>query len=510
MMLIISNREKFIFEDEVRNIRDLQLAFISNRTTKRFFQILSTMERARLFTIGELAEKIKVTQRTIASDIKYIKDYFGDCITLVSGSSGFLFEEKKPSIYQEKKQEFLENECLFELIGEIFKGSVSEVDELAHRYHFSETTFRRLLGNSATVLASYGLQWSSSPLTIEGSEANLRKFFKDFYYEGIDTTYTLVPDPELHELILNQLNNKLGQYEIGSGTTPAAFSYTFYIAIKRASFGFPITISKDLAELAYKGKSFSLLYSLNEGIKRLYGIELAKEEFAWIYLVTICKRTLDQTESEKKFYKQFHQGSEIAQLTDAYLNVFELAKDSRSQIKIFLQSFFLSRKVNHLLSPVLNKEAQDIKEALMHSDNENYERNLRFLKENQRIDFLDTPYIEDICVSLTIYSDLIFDFYSREKNIYFLLEGDHFICQQIRTRAIQQFGTKHTLTFLPFQHLTQEILNEEHIDLIVTNYNRYLLDFIIETDYLLLKAVPDEQDWQRLERKIDPYRKPFF
>lgn len=102
MMLIISNREKFIFEDEVRNIRDLQLAFISNRTTKRFFQILSTMERARLFTIGELAEKIQVTQRTIASDIKYIKDYFGDCITLVSGSSGFLL--KKKAFYLSRKK----------------------------------------------------------------------------------------------------------------------------------------------------------------------------------------------------------------------------------------------------------------------------------------------------------------------------------------------------------------------------------------------------------------------
>ncbi len=100
------------------------------------------MERARLFTIGELAEKIQVTQRTIASDIKYIKDYFGDCITL--GSSGFFL--KKKAFYLSRKKEFLENECLFELIGEIFKGSVSEVDELAHRYHFSETTFRRLLG----------------------------------------------------------------------------------------------------------------------------------------------------------------------------------------------------------------------------------------------------------------------------------------------------------------------------------------------------------------------------
>lgn len=491
-------------------MRDLQLAFISNRTTKRLFRVLSVMERDRLFTIGEMAEKMQVTQRTIANDLKYVKDYFGDCITLISGNSGFLFEEKKPSVYQEKKHELLENECLFEIIGHIFQGELMDIDELAHHYHFSESTFRRLLGQSNKILSSYRLKWVSNPLTIEGSEADLRKFFKDFYYEGIDTAHTLVPDPVLHELVLTQLNNKLGQYDIGSGTTPAAFYYTFFIAIKRASLGFPITVPKYLIELAYKGNSFSLLYSLKDGINKLYGVELAKEEFAWIYLVTICKRTLDREASEEKFYQQFHQGSEIAKLTEAYLQEFELTNESYAKIKIFLQSFFLSRKVNYALAPALNKEAQDIKESLMRSDNENYQRNLRFLKKHQRKDFLAAPYLEDICVSLTIYSDLIFDFYSPTKRIYFLLEGDHFICQQIRTRAMQQFGTKHKLTFLPLQHLTQEMLNADHIDLIVTNYNRYLLDYIIETDYLLLKAVPDEHDWRNLERKIDPYRKPFL
>ncbi|OTO01209.1 hypothetical protein A5883_003526 [Enterococcus sp. 5B3_DIV0040] len=75
---------------------------------------------------------------------------------------------------------------------------------------------------------------------------------------------------------------------------------------------------------------------------------------------------------------------------------------------------------------------------------------------------------------------------------------------------MQQFGTKHTLTFLPLQHLIQEMLNADHIDLIVTNYNRYFLDYIIEIDYLLLKTVPDEHGWRNLERKIDPYRKPFL
>lgn len=65
------------------------------------------------------------------------------------------------------------------------------------------------------------------------------------------------------------------------------------------------------------------------------------------------------------------------------------------------------------------------------------------------------------------------------------------------------------MTFLTLQQLTQEILNAKHIDLLVTNYNRYLLDYIIEIDYLLLKPVPDERDWRNLEKKIDPYHKFF-
>jgi len=55
-------------------MRELQLAFISNRTTARLFRLLSTIERDRVFTIGDLAERNQVTQRTIANDIKYMKE----------------------------------------------------------------------------------------------------------------------------------------------------------------------------------------------------------------------------------------------------------------------------------------------------------------------------------------------------------------------------------------------------------------------------------------------------
>lgn len=118
--------------------------------------------------------------------------------------------------------------------------------------------------------------------------------------------------------------------------------------------------------------------------------------------------------------------------------------------------------------------------------------------------------MEVISVGLTMYGSLLLDRYSSSKKIYFLLEGDHFICQYIQTRAIQQFGCKHSITFTPLQYLNKESLKSAHVDLIVTNYDRYLLDFIIDSDYLLLKFIPDEQDWQHLERIINPYRRQLF
>ena len=413
-------------------------------------------------------------------------------------------------MYQERKQHLLENECLFEIIGNIFHGRLSRVDELADYYHYSESSFRRMLTQSNSVLKSYGLQWASNPLTIQGDEASLRKFFKDFYYEGIETDYTVLPDPALHDLILTQLKGKLGNYRIGSGTTPAAHYYTYFIALKRASLGYTINLPEELTSLAYTADDFSLMYSLKESLEQLYGIEFPKEEFAWIYLVIIGERTLDREDQEQLFYAHFDKGKESAQLTEMFLQMHKLPQTNYQIVAVFIRSFFLSRKLNHLIAPTLNKEMTDIIEAVIHSDHQTYQKNLQFLKEQGSIYFDFSNYLEDICASLTLYSGMILDLYSPMKTIYFLLEGDHFICQYIRTRAIQQFGSKHKLTFVPLQTLTSESLQQSEIDLIVTNYSRYVLDYVIEIPYLLIKEVPDDQDWLYLEQTIDPYRKKLF
>ncbi|EAC5433960.1 M protein trans-acting positive regulator, partial [Listeria monocytogenes] len=63
---------------------------------------------------------------------------------------------------------------------------------------------------------------------------------------------------------------------------------------------------------------------------------------------------------------------------------------------------------------------------------------------------------------------------------------------------------------IPLQYLTKEALNETHIDMVVTNYPRYLSDYHIETEYFLLKPLPDEQDWDYLERKLSSAQSPLF
>lgn len=56
-------------------MREIQLGFISNKTTARLLNILEDIEKKRLFTLGEIAKKNNVSERTIASDIKYIKEF---------------------------------------------------------------------------------------------------------------------------------------------------------------------------------------------------------------------------------------------------------------------------------------------------------------------------------------------------------------------------------------------------------------------------------------------------
>ncbi len=57
---------------------------------------------------------------------------------------------------------------------------------------------------------------------------------------------------------------------------------------------------------------------------------------------------------------------------------------------------------------------------------------------------------------------------------------------------------------MQLQELTPERLNDVHVDLIVTNYRPYLLDFALDTDHILMSSIPTAQDWARVKHQLNP------
>lgn len=113
-------------------------------------------------------------------------------------------------------------------------------------------------------------------------------------------------------------------------------------------------------------------------------------------------------------------------------------------------------------------------------------------------------YLEDIIASLTMYTEILFSYYSPKKTVLFLLEGNHLLVQLIKVQANQLLSKQYHVLFVPLHELTEERLNVEHVDLIVTNYRPYLLDYQLNKDYLLINRVPNRNDWVNIFTQLNP------
>ncbi|NBA63741.1 helix-turn-helix domain-containing protein [Enterococcus mundtii] len=486
-------------------MRELQMVFITNPEIKRWMQILNVIEREQRFTVVELAERLAISQRTLIKDIQSIKKHLGESATLFSDYRGYHFEERVRVEYLEKKEQLLEQEILFEIVGNIFYGEMMTIAELAHQYNYAESTLRRFLSKIQSLLRSYGLTLIFNPVSFQGEEANIRKFFFDFYYSGEQTPFTIRPPEGLHHAILKELSGKLGKYELGTGTTISAFYYHLYIMIVRVQQNQLVSLPSWLKKRNYQENDFQLLYSLQGVIKKEYGIYLTKEEFSWLHFRIITKRTIDRMDQEHFFTQRFNRWSSVIEpvVTDYLADPFFDRWDT-NVLRTFMTSFFVSRLINESISPVLNKELVEVITTIKKNSAHRYLEHFRFFQKHAQLLNFSSDYFEDIVISFMVYMDLVFHQYQPVKHVLFLLEGDYLIVQAIRQQAQQQLGERHKLLFMPLQELTQERLDTEQVDLIVTNYRPYVFEYKLKADYVLMNIIPDVNDWARVKHRLNP------
>lgn len=485
-------------------MQNLQLKFIVNPTTIRLFRTLNLLERTHTVTKGRLSTYNNVTERTTLSDMNKLKGYFEDSVNIMSTNYGYSFELKNHLLFLEQKAQLLENEVLFEMLGNIFFGELEELDDLLDRFQLSRSSFRRYLKNIEPVFHEYGVELILSPIDLIGNEANIRKFFKDFYYESEMTPHTVVPPKELHVLIRETFYAQFSKFSVGTGTSPAEFYYNLYIAIERVQQGRYVTLPQELVDRVKTSKDFHLFSQICPPIERHYHVSLSEVECCWLFLVTVTKRPLNRITQEKIFCEQLQLPDFLVPLTDKYL-LECLPGVLASEGYWVLQSFHYSWYINHLITPVQNKIMPEVIEQTQQENEALYRKNHAFLSAMLPILAITETCLEDIAASLTLLVSRLVEQYSdKRKKIVFLLEGDLYICQRIRARVVQYFGARHDLIFMTVQVLTDDFFGQEEIDLVVTNYSDYLSEYPVATEYLLLKTIPDKQDWHRLFKKIEP------
>lgn len=484
-------------------VRELQLQFISNPVTVRWLRVLAIIEREEQFTLGALSERLTVSQRTLATDVGYLKRYFSKSAVFTYNSNGYTFKETDRLAYQEQKKQLLEPEILFEIIGNIFYGEKETIGELAEYYNYSESTLRRFLTMAQKPLSEYGLEFSKNPITIIGDEAGIRKFFFDFYYEGAQTPHTLHPPQDLHDQLLELIKTLTDKQELGSGYTIKAFYYLLYITMERNRQGYTISLPDKIFKLDISENDFRLFYSIQPLIEKHYGIFLSEEEFSWIHLQLLSRRTIDRKEWEEVFFSHYNLWGTLEDLTERFLRENGFFQNNQSELPIFLSAFFLTRKLNDEISPVLNKMMVEERQSIQKNYPHILEKNQQFLLQNKKKSALSGNYLEDVAFSLTLYSQILFHYHAPAQSILFLLEGDSLIVQHIQTQAQQLLGYRHKIRYLKIDELTDQQLNTEEIDLLITNYSPYLSEYRLTKDYLLINQVPDRHDWNRILDKVN-------
>lgn len=456
-------------------MRELQLNFMLNKTTVRWLQMLNTFERERTCSIASLANKLDVTQRTISSDIKELKTYLQEAAEFTLEANGYHFRETDPKRYLSQKKELVAEEGMYQIVEAIFHGEFCSVEE-----------------------------WILQPVNLSGSEANIRKFFKDFYYESDVTPHTLLPPKELIALVSDAFS-KIPTALVNTGVSPSDFYYSLYIAIKRYQLGKTVQISRSLAAIVETHEAFAIMKNLAPKIEALYRVRLPQQEMMWLYLVTVMKRTLTEPEKEQQFVAAFGLYPELEELSQRFVQECGISFQEPQQVQTMIHAFFLSKKINEQLAPVLNHLLTEVKTEAQKHGSAAYQKNLAFMKQHQAILGFKQEYLSDICAALTLYSEAIRELYAQKvKRIALIIEGDLYACHTIRARFLRYVGNDHRVFFPKINELTSDYLKENAIDLVVTNYSEYLSEFILSTDSLLLKAIPDHQDWLRVIEKIDP------
>ncbi|MGL9745763.1 hypothetical protein IGK08_002421 [Enterococcus sp. DIV1286c] len=390
------------------------------------------------------------------------------------------------------------------MIENIFFGHLYNVPELSDQLHLSESTLLRYIKKAQSFLSEFQIKLKTSPIDFHGKEIDIRHFFHSFYSDSDITPHTVFPTLEVKE-ITAKITEKITLKECAP-ITFESFNYHLYITLIRFFNGNPI--DKLPNNLVILNDEKTQLYSevMKQTILQYFDSDISPEEKQYIYLVTLCKRSVFDEESEQIFQSIQPQPKEIEEWTNQFLELAFDTEQEKSTYSLYIRSFFLSTHLKYQLSPILLQNLADITLYSKQKFPCEYHRNETFIQNTLGETYeLTLRQLEGISTSLTLLNYTLSLVHARpSKEIIFLLEGNSYIHELIQATAIKYLGHTHRLYF-PNRHDTDiDMIRTKKFDILVTNYSEYLVSILMGKTTLLFDTIPTAENWNELFTLIDP------
>lgn len=485
-------------------MKNLQLLFLTNKAAFRWLKILNILERSRICTAQIISERANITTRTLIKDMQEIRYFFDQSIELTTSNRGYSFEIRNYKKYHSLKRELVENDPLFVLLNSILLGDLHTVEEWAFRFHLSESTMKRHILSVTHILNHYDLKFSLTPVDIIGPEVNIRKFFKDFYYDVELTPHTLLPFEEMRDVFFH-LNENVRE-NLETNISPSDFRYFLYIMIQRS------IQEKKMPEIQrtfeYKKNEKQFLSVIKKSILKVYDCNISDNELNILYIYLISHRRLTQINEETVYCKRFGNSETDRYICKRFIKSYEdhfEKKPLDSEFFVFIEAFFISLNWLSHIGDIMNKSSLISINFCKEKYSQECEFTVSFLKDRYPKISESGKYFEDVAISLVLSIEAIRDIYVRNPHkIAVLIEGSYYIRRMIEAKVLRYFRGYHQILFPTIEEMTEEYFDKNKVDIFITNQEEYITELVTNIDYVLFKSLPDAEDWNKLLTRINP------
>ncbi|AQY51985.1 helix-turn-helix domain-containing protein [Paenilisteria weihenstephanensis] len=478
------------------------LQLIAEKKVRRQIKVLQKIYDAKFpLTVDEIAEDLDISKRTLSRDIKDIEHSFPEQ-EILELNTLYGYSINHTHYVDDLIVRISEESPLLLIVNGVFREEVKSIDEWADELFISTSTLQRYLTYLKNLLKEFKLELTLTPIAFLGEEVNIRHFFFNFFYSMNDISTISHPTEAEHEF-----HNKVlaGYDEIRKTTNYSQYRRAIYwlmVVNNRIKQGHFVKINPELKKIQKQMETYHVLFQVAESLLPIMVVEsLPEDEIVYVDFLTMDIFVY----LEDRVISDFHSKEEKDAVDDFLAKAFQVlgVDDAEAvDLRVFI-SYLRNQILLSKLTPLFQKNVYEVNQFVKGGHKALFYKWVDLLQNDPIKQIANIEYIEDVAVNLTMFTHCMAHnkrFKERERHILFTFDGPNAYLNYLAT-LVEKFNIQNVrITLLTNYHVTNELVEERKVDVVVCNYKDD--SEILGCEVYTAERVPTENDWEQIRNII--------